>query len=116
MEAGIGNAGSSGGRRHRQSRESQNQQRVDHDGQCGKLHLAPLDLLAKIFGGTSYHQPTNEYRQDGVQNHIHETHTLAAKDAVEHHVQQRHHAAQRCQCVVHIVDRTCSERCGHRGK
>ena len=116
MKAGIGNAGPTSGRRHRQGGKGQNQQRMDDDSQCGQLHLAPLNLLAQIFGGTPYHQPADEHRQNSVKNHVHQTHALAAKDAVEHHVHKRHHAAQRRQCVMHVIDRTGGEGCSYRGK
>ena len=76
----------------------------------------PLDLLAQIFGGAAHHQPADEHRQDGVQNHVHEAHALAAKDTVEHHVQHRHHSAQRRQGVVHVVDGACGEGCCYGGK
>ena len=116
VETGIGNAGLPGGCRHRQGSKGQDQQGMDDDGQCRQLHFASLDLLAQIFGGAAHHQPADEHRQDGVQNHVHEAHALAAKDTVEHHVQHRHHSAQRRQGVVHVVDGACGEGCCYGGK
>ena len=91
---------------------------MDDNAQCGEFHLPALDLLTQVFGRAANHQPTDEHRQDGVHNHIHQSNTLAAKDHVEHHVQQGDHAAQGGQGIVHVVDGACGKRggsCGEHG-
>src|SRR5579864_75062 len=95
-------------------REHQNHGRHDEHDHCRHLHLEGFDLLAEILGGPSHHQPGNESREDRQDQHPVQPRADAAEDHLaEVHHDKRHHPRDRCERIVHRVDRAVG--CGGGG-
>ena len=76
-----------------------------------------LDFLAQVFRCAANHQPRNEHRQNGKNQHAVEAGAHAAKHHfTELHHHHRHHAAQRRVGVVHRIDGTARSAGRHHGK
>jgi hypothetical protein len=99
LVSGTGEAGINHGR---DRREAQDRERQDQDGEHRHLHFLGLDLLAEILGRAADHQPGDEHRDDGEQQHAVEARADAADDDLaELDVEQRHQPAERREAVVH---------------
>ena len=80
VRSGIGGTGEAGRHHRRERGEAEDRQRQDQDGEHRHLDLLRLDLLAEIFRRAADHQPGDEHREDGEQQHAVETGADAAED------------------------------------
>src|SRR5215207_4287259 len=85
----------------RNAGEDEHHDRHRQDVDRDQLHLRRLDLLAQILGRSADHQPGDEHRQDGEDQHAVEARTdTAGADLAEHDVHQRHGTAAGGEAVV----------------
>ena len=113
----VQTAEADGGRKHKDCREGENNEREDEHNEHAHLHVVGLDLLAQILGGSTDHKAGDEDREYHHDQHAVQARTHAAKDhLVEHEVDEHHHAAQRSQRVVHGVDGAATGVGGDCGK
>ena len=100
---------------HRDRGESEGERRDDQEIEDDELHLRRLDLLAEVLGSPPDHEPGDEDREQGEDEHPVEAGADASRrDLAEHHVRERHGAAERREAVVRRVDRT-GRRARRRG-
>ena len=76
----------------------------------------PSIFLPRYSGVRPIIRPQMNTAENGVHDHVHQAHALAAEHHIEHHVQQGNHAAQGSQSIVHVVDRAGSKRGGSGGE
>ena len=92
---------------HRQRRPGQNERGGRQQVERRELHLATGDLLAQILGRAPDHQPRDEHRDGGQNQHaVQATAGAAGCDLTELHVDEQYAAAKARVGVVGRVDGT----------
>ena len=105
MRPGIAETGETRRQHGGERGEAEDRERQDQDGQHRHLDLLGLDLLAEIFRRAPDHQPGDEHRDDGEEQHAVKAGADAAEDDLaQHDIDHRDHAAQRHEAVMHGVD------------
>src|ERR1700676_1220878 len=97
--------------------EAKDGERQNQNRQHGHLDVVRFDFLAQIFWSATYHQPSDEHREDYEDDNSVQARTHAAKNHFsQHDIDQWHHASEWRKRIMLTIYGATTGVGRHRGK